>query len=633
MIRTSIRPLVVALVMLGGIGAGCSHSAPLLTDRDMLLVADFVNTTSDQAFDDALKPELSVLLQQTPFLSLVPDPRIQRMLRAMQRPADEPVAGDVAREVCTRAGAKAVVEGSIAAAGSQVLVTLTVKDCQSGASLAKEEVRASGKTDVLGQLGSAARSLRQRLGEPAAMIQKYDVPVAQATSASLDALREYGHGLRARATRGDEASIPFFNQAVTIDPGFVLAYAKLGVVAGNIGQFDAAREYTKKAYELHDRVTEYERLYIDWNYAARVLQDQKAVKASLERLTTTYPRDFAARNNFGVYFNGTGEYEEALKQYRAASDIAPDEPGPVSNAAYVLITLGRYNEASEAVDRALAIRPDPNLALARWVSARLAGHPRATEFETVARNLAPPEQMATVESSLAAWSGQFKTFDRMQNQFIARARAAGNPDAARTADTGRLMTLAAYRGGRDLDALRAAAAGEKNPALLAQELSALALLGETAAVRSGLARMPDEAKNNPAMAPTLTVSRAYLQAKDGHAADAIAALQAVIAATPRLREFNYFIADIREQSGDLDGAVAGYRAVAGSMTFLGTNPIIPLSRLRLARLLIKRGDQNGAKEQLDALLTQWKDADSDFPALTEAKALRKQIKTGLTESP
>jgi hypothetical protein len=233
--------------------------------------------------------------------------------------------------------------------------------------------------------------------------------------------------------------------------------------------------------------------------------------------------------------------------------------------------------------------------------------------------------MASVESSLAAWSGQFRAFEKMQNQFIARAKASGNPDAARGADTGRMMTLAAYRGGRDLDALKAAAAREKNPVLLAQQLSALAFLGQTEAVRLGLARMPDEAKNNPGMAPTLTVSRAYLQARDGHPAEAIAALQSVIASTPRLREFNYFIADIREQSGDLDGAVAGYRVVAGSVTFLGTNPIIPLSRLKLARLLIKRGDQNGARDQLDALLKQWKDADSEFPALTEARTLRKQI--------
>ena len=622
------RTTIIAAIAAAGLGfwaAGCAPAAPVLAERDTLLIGDFANATGDPAFDDALKPAAIVMLQQTPFLTLVPDPRVQRVLRAMQRPADEPVAGDTGRQVCKGAGARALMEGSASLSGSQVLVTLTVTDCQSGAVLAKEDVRAAGKDQVIGQLGAGLKSLRTRLGEPSASLQTFDAPIADAVTGSLEAMREFGLGLRARATRGDEASGPFFLRAVGLDSRFAIAYAKLGVVTGNLGRIDDARGYTKKAWDLRDRMTEYERLYIDWNHASRVQQDQEAVKASLERLTSTYPLDFAARNNFGVYYNGTGEYEDALKQYRAASEIAPDEPGPLSNAAYVLISLGRYDEASEAVDRALAIRPDPSLALARWITARLAGLPRAAEFEGVARNLAPPDQMATVEAGLAAWAGRFNEFDRMQNAFIARAKASGNPDAAAAAGTSRLMTLAAYRGGRDLDALRATAAREKNPALLAQQLSALALIGDITAVRSGLARLGAGAPGDVTLASALVVPRAYVQAHDGQTDAAIASLQAALSAAPRLRDVNYFIADLREHAGDLDGAEAGYRIVANSVTFIGTNPIIPLSRLRLARLLLKRGDQAGAKEQLDALLAQWKDADGDFPALGEARKLRAQI--------
>jgi eukaryotic-like serine/threonine-protein kinase len=615
----------IAVAILAVSVAGCSSPAPALTDRDTLLIADFSNATGDAALDDALKPAATLMLQQTPFLTIVPDQRVQRVLRAMQRPADDPVAGDTGREICKRAGARAMLEGSAATSGSQVMVTLAVIDCQSGAALAKEEVRAAGKDQVLAQLGAGLKNLRRRLGEPSPTLQKYDAPVAEAMTGSIDAMREFGLGLRARATRGDEASVPFFIQAVGRDVNFAVAYAKLAVVTGNIGRIDEARDYTKKAWDLRARMTEYERLYIDWNYASRVQQDQAAVKASLERLTSTYPRDFAARNNFGVYYNGAGEYDEALRQYRAASEIAPDEPGPISNAAYVLITLGRYDEASEAVDRALAIRPDPGLALARWIAARLAGLPRAPEFERVARSLAPPDQMATVEASLAAWAGRFAEFDRMQSALVARAKASGNPDAAAGAATGRLMTLAVYRGGRDLDALKAAAAREKNPALLAQQLSVLALVGDLDAVRSGLARLGADMPGNAMLASALLVPRAYLQAKDGQTAAAIASLQAGLAAAPRLRDFNYFIADLREQSGDLDGAAAAYRIVTTSVTFIGTNPIIPLSRLKLAKLLLKRGDRNGAVEQLDALLAQWKDADGDFMVLSEVKKLRAQI--------
>jgi eukaryotic-like serine/threonine-protein kinase len=627
MISASTRAFVFAAAIgaAATTAAGCSVGAPVLTERDSLLVADFPNTTGDAAFDDVVKPAVATLLQQSPYFTIVPDQRVQRLLRAMQTPADEPVTGEVGREACKRAGARAIVDGSVAAAGSDVVITLVLTDCQTAAVLAKEEVH-SAKAGALAQLGATVTKLRRRIGEPAATLQKYDAPIADAMTASVEAVQEYGRGLRARATRGDEAAVPFFRQAIARDANFGMAHAKLAVVTGNVGMVDESRDQTKQAWDLRGKMTAYERLYIEWNYAARVQQDQKAVKTTLEQLTTEYPRDFAARNNLGVYYNGTGQYEEALKQYRAASDIAPDEPGPISNAAYVLMTLERYDEASAEVDRALAIRPDPGLAAARWITAVIAGLPRAAEFETVTRGLATPEQMATTEASLAAWSGRFKAFEKMQDDFMARARASRNPDAAAIAATGRTMTLGVYRGGRDLDALKAAAAREKNPALLSQQLSALALLGETAAVRTALPRLVEAAKESPALAPALNIPRAYLQSVDGHPAEAIAALQAVLATTPRLRDLNYFIGDIQERSGDLAGAAASYRIVTGSVTFLGASPIIPWSRLKLARLLVKRGDQKGAAEQLDALLAQWKNADGEFAALSEVKKLRAQIR-------
>ena len=287
-------------------------------------------------------------------------------------------------------------------------------NCQTGESIAKQQVQASSKEDVLTQLGVAVKALRQNLGESLASIQKYDVPVTEATTASLEALRAYGQGLRTRVTRGDDAAIPFFRQATERDASFALAYAKLGVVYSNTGREAEAREATKKAWELRDKVSDYERLYINWNHATRVLRDQKASREALEVLTTAYPRDFAARNNFGVYYNNAGEFEQALKQYLAASDIAPDEPGPISNAAYVLISMGRLDEASTYVDRALAIRPDGNLALSRWVVARMQDHPRSAEFEKVARELAGPDQLAIGEAGLAAWQGRFRRTGRFR---------------------------------------------------------------------------------------------------------------------------------------------------------------------------------------------------------------------------
>jgi hypothetical protein len=621
--NTFLRATTLALILAAAGGSGCS-SPPALTDRDTILIADFGNNTGDAAWDGALRPVVSVLLQQSPFFTIASDQRVQRMMRALQQPAEQPVANDTARTVCTRLGGKAYVQGTLAPAANGVQLTLWAFACGTGKILAHEDVHGD-KATLISALGAGVRNLRQAVGEPRASLDKYNADAPTATSASLEALRAYGEGLRARAVRGEEASIPFFQDATAKDPSFAIAYTKLGVVAFNTGRLEESRALAAKAYELRDRATEYERLYIDWNHASRVLLDPKAIRASLERLTTEYPRDFAARNNFGVFYNGTGEYEAALKEYQAASDLAPDEPGPVSNAAYVLLTLGRYDEASQTIDRAMAIRPDPNLALARWITARIAGLPRTAEFETVARNMTPPDQMATIDASLAAWAGQFKTFETMQRDFIARAKGSANPDMALAASTGRLITVAVYRGGRDLDELRATAAREKNPALLAQQLSALTIVGDIAAVRSGLARLPEDAKRDSSLATALAVPRAFVLARDGHPAEAAAALQNLLSISTRLRELNFFIGGFREEAGDLDGAIAAYRMTTDSLTFIGTNPIIPLSRLRLAKALMKKGDSAGAKQQLDVLLTQWKDADTEFPALVEAKTLRAQL--------
>jgi tetratricopeptide (TPR) repeat protein len=621
-------PIAAAVVVAVAAAAwwflGRGPSGGTLTERDTLLIADFQNTTGDPVFDEALRQAVAVQLQQSPFITLLPDQRIQRTLRLMQQPLDVAVIGETAREICQRAGARATVEGSIAPIGSSFAITLGVYNCQTGESIARQQVQASSKEDVLAQLGGAVKTLRQNLGESLASIEKYDVPVTEATTASLDALRAYGQGLRTRTTRGDDAAIPLFKQAVERDPSFALAYAKLGVVYGNTGRADEAREAAKKAWELRDKVSEYERLYINWNYAARVLQDQKAVKEALDVLTTAYPRDFGARNNFGVYYNNEGQYEEALKQYHAATDIAPDEPGPISNAAYVLMQLGRLDEASEHADRALAIRPDGNLAMTRWIVARMQDHARAAEFEKVARELAGPDQLAFAEAALASWQGRFQAYRKLQDDNIARARAAGNEDLARGMEMARQVTLAAFLGGSELQALRASAAREQDPDLLGQQVASLAMLGDIAPARAALRRLTDSKTGELSAAAPAIVAQAYVLAADGKHAEAVARIRTAVVQNARAQDLQFFLGDVLERSGDTDGAIAAYRRLVGPAGVLGPNPVVPVARLRLARLLLARSDAAGANEQLDALLKQWKNADTEFPALVEARKLRGQ---------
>ena len=617
---------IVAVVALAGAAAFwfffLRTPAVTLTAKDTVLVADFVNSTGDQVFDDALRGAVSVQLQQTPFLTLLPDQRIQRTLRLMQQPPETPVTAEVAREVCQRAGARATVEGSIAQLGSNYVISLGVHNCQTGESLARQQVQATRKEDVINQLGAAVKALRQNMGESLASIQKYDVPVAEATTSSLEALKAYGQGLRARVTRGDAYSLPFFREAIAKDPNFAIAYAKLGVVSGNLQMGDEAAALAKKAWELRAKVSEYERLYIDWNYAARVLQDKTRTREALELLIASYPRDYAAHNNLGVYFNSAGDLEQSLKSYQTASEIAPDEPGPISNSAYVLMQLGRLDEASVAVDRALAIRPDPNLAINRWVMARIAGSPKSAEFEQAARKLAPPLPISIAESGLAAWFGQFSRFRTLQDQAIATMRAENLAENSRMLETTRSLTLAGFFGDEELAPLRALAAKETEPPLLAQQVSVLAMFGNDKPVRAALPKLTAAAQANPALATPVRVARAYVLAGDRKFDEALAEIRTSIGLNPRAQDLYFIAGDLYERAGRADQAIAEFRNVIAAKMFLGPNPVIPVSRVRLAKLLIKNGDTAGANEQFDILLTQWKDADSEFPLLKEVRALR-----------
>ncbi len=611
-------PAIVAVGIAGSLLWNAVRT-PALTERDLVVVADFVNTTGDPVFDDALRQAVAVQLQQTPFLTLLPDQRIQRTLRLMQRPPDEPVTGAVAREVCQRAGAKATIEGSIAPLGSAFVIALGARNCQTGAPLAEQQTQAANKESVLKELGLAVTALRGRIGESLSTIQKYDVPVTDATTGSLEALRAYGLGLRARATKGDEASIPFFKQAIERDPTFALAYAKLGVVYGNLGQREEARANALKAYELRDRVSEYERLYINWNHASRVLQDQDKIREALEILTASYPRDFAAHNNLGVYFNSRGDFDKALASYRAATALAPDEPLPRSNAAYVLLFLGRLDEAYAEAEQALALRPNAGLAITRWTSAVVARHPRVAEFEEAARRMAPEDGIVTVRANIALWRGQMTAYTALQEDARARARAANNAEMLRGIDHGDRLARALYLGGPAIPALRTAAARETNLTFLAQDAAVLALLDDVGGVRALLPRLLTEGRSNEAVWLPTTVAQAHVLAADGRAKDAIAMLEAVLREQPRGQELQMAIGRIRERSGDAEGAIANYENIIKAESYFGLAPIVPLTRLMLADLLAARSDAAGAKAQYDVLAEQWKDADADF-------AIKKRLK-------
>ncbi|MEO6223956.1 MAG: protein kinase [Vicinamibacterales bacterium] len=606
---------VIAVLATAGYFLWRSMQPSGFTERDTIVIADFENTTGDAVFDDALRQAVAVQFQQTPFVTLLADQSVQRTLRLMSRPPDDVLTSAVAREICQRAGGKASVEGSIAPLGTSYVITIGVHNCQTGAALAKEQVQASSKEEVLKQVGTAIPKLRERLGESLASIEKYDVPITDATTASLEALQAYGQGLRARQSKGDEASVPFFQQAIQLDPNFALAYAKLGVVSSNLGRDDDARTNTQKAYALRDRVSEYERLYITWSYAQRVTHNTAQARTTLEMMTASYPRDFTARNNLGVLLIGQGLYAEALKEYTAAQEIAPDEPLPVSNSAYALMFLGRYDEAFAMIDRALALRPDANLAINRWVVARVQGHARVSEFEAAARTLAPPGQLLFAESNLAVWEGRLKDYSKIVEQLRTQARATPDTGAVQGLDAAETITMAIMQRGPWLPQLKASAGLELPPQGMAQVAAALAITGELDALRS-LAPQLDKADiNDPQQAQPLLVARALLAGDNGQVKEATAMIETYLVQHPRSLELHYYLGMVRERNGQVDDAIASYRRAAQAVTILGPSPAVVGAKLSLALLLKKAGDANGATALFDDLLKQWAHADPDFEPL------------------
>src|SRR5215217_8071918 len=277
-----------------------------LTARDTVLLTDFINTTGEPVFDGTLKQALAVNLGQTPFLNLFPEDRVRETLRFMGRSPDDRITRDVGREICERQGIKAMLTGSIASLGSHYVITLEAVNPRSGDPIAREQIEADSKEKVLSSLGAAASNLRQKLGESLSSIKKYDMSIEQATTSSLEALKAYAMGNEERSKGRARESLAFYKRAVDLDPNFAMAYARIGVFYINQEQLEAAKGYVQKAYELRDRVSERERLYIEEKYYAYITGEIDQTIETLKTWARLYPNDFIPHNNLSINYKIIG---------------------------------------------------------------------------------------------------------------------------------------------------------------------------------------------------------------------------------------------------------------------------------------------------------------------------------------
>ena len=350
--------LLVALLVAGGLYYWSHQQSKRLTDKDTVVLADFANSTGDAVFDDTLKTALNVSLRQSPFLNVLPDSEVVKTLELMTRPISTKLTPEVARELCLRVGSKAYIAGAIGSLGSEYVLGLKTVNCRSGDTLAQEQLTAASKEKVLDALGEAASKLRGELGESLATGQKFDVPLEQATTSSLEALKAYSLGIKAEAEKGQAAALPFFQRAIQLDPNFATGYFAAGAEYHGLGEPGRSSEYLTKAFQLREHASEQEKLEIAANYYQSVTGElDKAVQSYQEEIES-YPRRAATYGNLAGVFGLQGQYEKAVEITRQALRLGPDEGISYANLAFYTLALQRFDEVPQIIHEAQARKLD-----------------------------------------------------------------------------------------------------------------------------------------------------------------------------------------------------------------------------------------------------------------------------------
>jgi tetratricopeptide (TPR) repeat protein len=620
----------IALVVLAVFLTFYFRKAKALTERDTILLADFTNTTSEAAFDGTLKQALAVQLGQSPFLNIFPEQQVRQTLRYMGRSPDERLTGDVAREICERQGIKALLTGSISSLGSHYVITLQALNSRTGDSLAREQVEAGSREQVLVALGKAASHLRGKLGESLSSIQKFDVPLTQATTSSLEALKAFTLA-RGQHQSGDFAgSIPLFKRAIELDPNFAGAYLNLGTAYFNLGKQDPAAEYTKKAFELRDRVSEREKLFISSRYFDTVTGELDKSIETLEVLKRTYPRDHPAVNNLGYAYERMGELEKAAEEYRAAIALNPQTPIVVQNLGRVLFDLGRVEEAKAVLEEAIAKKLDyGNTHFWLYEIAFAQGDSAAMQRQVEWAAGKPDEVgMIRMQASVALFEGRLaraRELTRRANQL-----AASNNTKGEIAAGAAILAEQAALFGKCQPVQEAISALKNAPpdrdATLMLSI-ALALCGQTdqaeALVEDLAKRFPTDLVLNAAELPA---ARAAIELNRGNPDKALELLR-IAGSLERIKPLVTYIRGLAFlRAGKALEAATEFQKISGPRGGDPLNPVRSLAYLGLARAYALAGDAAKIRAAYEDVLARWKDADPDVPAVKQAKAAYAKLK-------
>ena len=626
--------LTGALLLVIGLAVGgwliFSRKAHALTDKDTIVLADFTNSTGDAVFDGTLRQGLSVQLEQSPFLSIISDDRMQQTLQMMGQKPDAKLTPEIARELCQRTSSAAVLDGSIAQIGTQYLLTLKAINCLSGESLASTQAQARDKNQVLDALGKSASEIRNKLGESLSTVKKFDTPLEEATTSSLEALKAFTSGEIISGTTGSAAAIPFFKRAVELDPNFAMAYFELGDKYANLRENSLSSQNMRKAFDLRNHVSEYEKLAIEAAYYGETTGDLEKSRQSYELLLQTYPRDGLAINGLGFTYSALGQYEKATPLMRELVRLYPDSAFSYSNLAIGSLRLNRLEEARAALAEATRRKLEyPTLHRRLYFLAFLQNDPSgmAEQVAWGTGKLGVEDLLLSHEADTAAFSGQLSRARALTTQAVASAQRAGEKEAAANHEANAALREAFF--GNAAEARKRVASAfalARGRDVIYPSALALAIAGDAARAQS-LAddlnkAFPEDTIIQFNSLPTL---RAQLALNRNDAAKAIEFLLSSVpyefsdfglkALYPAFLRGEAYLAARRGTE-----AASEFQKILDHPGMVMNDPIAALARLGLARAYALQGETAKARTAYQNFLTLWKNADPDIPIFLAAKS-------------
>ena len=596
----------------------------VLTETDTILLADFENKTGEEVFDGTLKQALAIQLQQSPFLNLFPETQVRQTLALMGRPPNERVTTQIAGEICVRDNLKALIAGAIAPLGSHYVITLEAIDGQSGESVTRQQVEAESREQVLRAVSQAASQLREKLGESLSSIQRYDKPLAQATTSKLEAFKAWSLGVENSYSGRIMEAMLFYKRAIDLDPEFAHAYSVLSTVYGNTGRPGLAAEYAEKGYKLKDRVSEYEKLRITNFYYGFATGNLSKRIDVLTLLNSTYPRDCGGPADLALTYRQIGKFDQAVAEASKAIHLNPNFAPAYRSLVLALLHLNRFAEAKDILAQARQRKLDSTDFHNVLYQIAFADGDLEAMNEQIGWVVGKPDEYVTSDwqAGTAAFAGRWRKSQESTGQAIdLSARGETKEVAARYA------TEQSLRGAIFGDLRRAkedAAQGlrlARGRASLPRAALALALCGEANQAKSLIDELiklyPEDTVINSIWVPAI---RAAIELQRGNAAQAIEQLQPVSsyeAAAEFWPQYLRGVAYLKLKRG-VEAAVE-FQKILGNRGQASMSPLYPLAYLGLARSWNVAGDASKSLEARSEFFAAWKDADADLPILIEAK--------------